>query len=60
MLDSLARVCPTLPDETQVLPGHGAQTTIGEERASNPFLAGLVPGSGPGQPAPRATRSTGL
>jgi glyoxylase-like metal-dependent hydrolase (beta-lactamase superfamily II) len=60
MLDSLARVCLTLPDETQVLPGHGPQTTIGEERASNPFLAGLVPGSRPGQPVPRATRSTGL
>ena len=28
----------TLPDETRVLPGHGPPTTIGEERASNPFL----------------------
>lgn len=28
----------TLPDETVVLPGHGLPTTIGEERASNPFL----------------------
>jgi hydroxyacylglutathione hydrolase len=28
----------TLPDETKVLPGHGAQTTIGEERRNNPFL----------------------
>jgi hydroxyacylglutathione hydrolase len=28
----------TLPDETKVLPGHGPATTIGEERASNPFL----------------------
>lgn len=27
-----------LPDETQVIPGHGPVTTIGEERASNPFL----------------------
>jgi glyoxylase-like metal-dependent hydrolase (beta-lactamase superfamily II) len=27
-----------LPDETKVLPGHGPLTTIGEERASNPFL----------------------
>jgi hydroxyacylglutathione hydrolase len=59
MLDSLARVCLTLPDETQVLPGHGEQTTIGQERASNPFLAGLRPGPGPDQPAPRA-RATGL
>ena len=30
----------TLPDETRVCPGHGPQTTIGEERAHNPFLAG--------------------
>ncbi len=28
----------TLPDETQVIPGHGPGTTIGEERQSNPFL----------------------
>ncbi len=27
-----------LPDETLVYPGHGPQTTIGEERESNPFL----------------------
>jgi len=27
-----------LPDETHVLPGHGPGTTIGEERATNPFL----------------------
>jgi hydroxyacylglutathione hydrolase len=27
-----------LPDEAVVIPGHGAKTTIGEERASNPFL----------------------
>jgi glyoxylase-like metal-dependent hydrolase (beta-lactamase superfamily II) len=27
-----------LPDETRVLPGHGPETTIGRERASNPFL----------------------
>jgi hydroxyacylglutathione hydrolase len=42
MLRSLARVL-TLPDETIVLPGHGPQTTIGDERTSNPFLTGLKP-----------------
>jgi hydroxyacylglutathione hydrolase len=47
MLDSLARVCLTLPDETVVLAGHGPRTTIGAERESNPFLAGLAPSSGP-------------
>lgn len=28
-----------LPDQTVVIPGHGPNTTIGEERDSNPFLA---------------------
>lgn len=41
MLDSLARVCLPLPDDTAVLPGHGPTTTIGRERAANPFLADL-------------------
>ena len=47
ILDSLARVCLPLPDETVVLAGHGPQTTIGAERAANPFLAGLTPANGP-------------
>jgi glyoxylase-like metal-dependent hydrolase (beta-lactamase superfamily II) len=29
-----------LPDETRVYPGHGPRTTIGTERAHNPFLQG--------------------
>ena len=29
-----------LPDDTQVLPGHGPATTIGRERKANPFLQG--------------------
>jgi len=28
----------TYPEETLVLPGHGPQTTIGEEKETNPFL----------------------
>ncbi len=47
ILVSLARVCLPLPDETVVLAGHGPQTTIGAERAGNPFLAGLAPAAGP-------------
>jgi hydroxyacylglutathione hydrolase len=43
ILDSLARVCLTLPDETIVLSGHGPQTTIGTERRGNPFLDGMKP-----------------
>ncbi len=30
----------SLPDETRVICGHGPDTTIGRERASNPFVAG--------------------
>jgi len=41
IFDSLARVVLPLPDETIVRPGHGPQTTVGRERASNPFLTGL-------------------
>jgi hydroxyacylglutathione hydrolase len=47
MLDSLARVVLTQPDEMLVLPGHGETTTIGTERRTNPFLRGLAP-VGPG------------
>lgn len=38
ILDSIVRRMLPLPDETIVLPGHGAATTIGEERRRNPFL----------------------
>lgn len=34
---SLADQVFTLPDDTVVLPGHGAATTIGHERRTNPF-----------------------
>jgi glyoxylase-like metal-dependent hydrolase (beta-lactamase superfamily II) len=47
LLASLARVCLPLPDETSVLPGHGTQTTIGRERATNPFFAECAPLDGP-------------
>jgi hydroxyacylglutathione hydrolase len=41
MLASLARVPMGLPDDIVVRPGHGPDTTIARERASNPFLADL-------------------
>jgi len=31
----------TLPDDLAFVPGHGPMSTIGEERAGNPFLKGL-------------------
>jgi hydroxyacylglutathione hydrolase len=46
MLASLATRFLPLPDETVVLPGHGPQTTVGRERATNPFLVDLVAGQG--------------
>nr|WP_228046043.1 MBL fold metallo-hydrolase [Saccharopolyspora sp. HNM0983] len=45
MQRSLSALLP-LDDETVVLPGHGPTTTIGRERASNPFLQELpAPGA---------------
>ncbi len=38
ILRSLRDRLLVLPDATRVLPGHGPETTIGEERHSNPFL----------------------
>ena len=40
IMESLHGPVMALPDETIVVPGHGPLTTIGEERDSNPFLAG--------------------
>ncbi len=40
IMESLHGPVLALPDETVVVPGHGPLTTIGEERDSNPFLAG--------------------
>jgi len=41
MTDSLRRVVLPMDDATVVLPGHGPQTTIARERATNPFLQNL-------------------
>ncbi len=40
IMESLHGPVLALPDETVVVPGHGPLTTIGDERAHNPFLAG--------------------
>lgn len=41
MVESLRTKVLPLADDIVVLPGHGPQTTIGSERATNPFLAEL-------------------
>ena len=41
-----------LADDIVVLPGHGEQTSIGRERATNPFLLDLVRDPGESTPAP--------
>ncbi len=42
MLRSLRDVVLPLADSTLVLPGHGPATTVRRERATNPYLQGLV------------------
>ena len=55
MLRSLRDRVLTLPDDIAVLPGHGEQTSIGRERATNPFLLELIrdaDAAGSSTPAP--------
>ncbi len=40
MQESLLRYL-SLPDDLRTLPGHGPETTVGRERAANPFLVGM-------------------
>ena len=39
LMASIRGVLLPLPDQTTICPGHGALTTIGDERRDNPFLA---------------------
>jgi hydroxyacylglutathione hydrolase len=41
LLRSIATLLAAYPDETQVFPGHMGVTTLGQERATNPFLREL-------------------
>jgi hydroxyacylglutathione hydrolase len=43
LLQSIAYLLDNFDDDTTVYPGHMGITTLGAERASNPFLARLVP-----------------
>jgi hydroxyacylglutathione hydrolase len=40
LIESIRSRLLTLPDDTIVLPGHMGASTIGRERATNPFLSG--------------------
>ena len=42
LLESIRTLVDSLPAETAVHPGHMGQTTLGAERATNPFLAELA------------------
>jgi hydroxyacylglutathione hydrolase len=42
LLESIRGLIDSLPPETTVFPGHMGITTLGAERASNPFLAELA------------------
>jgi hydroxyacylglutathione hydrolase len=41
LIDSINSKLMTLPDDTVVYPGHGPETTVGDERRMNPFLTGM-------------------
>jgi hydroxyacylglutathione hydrolase len=45
LMASIRRQILTLPDETRLYSGHGPETTVGHERATNPFLAPQLGGS---------------
>jgi glyoxylase-like metal-dependent hydrolase (beta-lactamase superfamily II) len=42
LLASIAALLDEFPDSAAVYPGHGPATTLGAERATNPFLADLI------------------
>jgi hydroxyacylglutathione hydrolase len=42
LLESLGTLVDSLPEDTRVHPGHMGLTTLGAERATNPFLAELA------------------
>jgi glyoxylase-like metal-dependent hydrolase (beta-lactamase superfamily II) len=41
LVESIKTQVFTMPDDTRLLSGHGPETTMGEERRSNPFVGGM-------------------
>ena len=60
MLRSLAAKVLPLRDDIVVLPGHGEQTSIGRERATNPFLLDIVRSSDVSDPSLGPAPNRGL
>jgi hydroxyacylglutathione hydrolase len=46
LMRSIREQVLTLPDETTLHTGHGADTTVGHERRTNPFVTGVYGGGG--------------
>lgn len=44
LMESMATKIMPLNDDVAVLPGHGPNTSIGRERATNPFIVGMLQG----------------
>jgi glyoxylase-like metal-dependent hydrolase (beta-lactamase superfamily II) len=44
LVESIRSQIFPLPPQTRLLSGHGAETTVGVEKASNPYVGGEVPG----------------
>ncbi len=40
LIDSIRQKIYTLPDDTVLYPGHGPNTTVGQEKRTNPFVNG--------------------
>jgi len=38
LVESIRKLVYTLPEDTRILSGHGEETTVGEEKAKNPFV----------------------
>ena len=41
LVESIKSQVFTMPDDTRLLSGHGPETTVGMEKASNPFVGGM-------------------
>ena len=41
LVESIRSQVFTMPDDTRLLSGHGPETTVGMEKASNPFVGGM-------------------